>query len=553
MHASEIHNLFRVHDPITMDTALRKAWLNGHTTCKDVLALAFPLRPLPHSQDSFKQKLVENAKQQDFVIANFYIIYVGLVDGQDWGWSKAPFDSKNKKREEQKPLYTAETDDKGQAQTRFWSFKKVSNNMNKGARIDDKVEDKDLSFSLPAGSCMSVFLREDSYDPLKSMFDGKWTNNENDDESSGMIAAYQPVLLQLSGTNDEQCLKGNGVKLRRVFPVAPEILNSFCDCFYSTRANLQNTQAAIADIVSLRASIKQQAGCPLLCRVRESAFLYRDPAAGVVEIIDSGMDEDMGKRLIISEQLLLSAMNSKDVNRSLRMLSVAIGHKAVRCLFVQAGRDSGASSSDACTVVHMHVDMAETMLLNLFHKSKIVDNPTLLPKTNVLTMCFGKSISKNLKDVDVPGFVDEEDMNAYLQWYAPNNLLQVAKPDGSEVLCNVVFEMELVMKQSAGQRDVPNKLLFMDEVAGFHYVVKIFHAKRVVFTEEDGLVCDEPKLLVTWQLRPGLLSSALSIPGLIRRREHMSADNLDIMNCGHIMDAETMCQDQGSARKKVAL
>jgi hypothetical protein len=73
----------------------------------------------------------ENSKVQDFVMCTFHIIFVGRCDGQQYGWSKAPYDSKNKKREEQKLLYTLDENQ----ETKFWAFKKVSNNMNKGARV----------------------------------------------------------------------------------------------------------------------------------------------------------------------------------------------------------------------------------------------------------------------------------------------------------------------------------------------------------------------------------------------------------------------------------
>ena len=526
MQAAEIHTLLRVHESCSKENALRKAWNATHSTCKDVVALAFPLKPIPHTLDAFRNVLAASDKQKDFVIANFYVVYVGQSDGQEWGWSKAPYDNKNKKREEQKALYTADTSVQSKGQTRFWSFKKVSNNMNKGPRVDDKIDDKDISFVLPGGACMSVFLREDKYEENKLLFDGVW-----DDDA--VIPAYTPVLLQLSGTNDEQALKGNGLKLRRVLPVAKDVINGFCDSFFESKAQLHALQTETADMVPLHAVTKAMQGCPLLCRVHENAFVYRDREAAVVEILESGMDPDVGKRLLVPEHLLLSAMNSQDVDRAIRMLSVAIGHKAVKCIFVQAsspGQNSTAQTTDACTVVHLHVDMAETMWFNVLHKSRIVDSPTGLPKTQMLTMCFGSALQPNEQ---APTFVEKEENKALcLQWFSPGQQVQVATKEGGEVLCNVVFEMELEMKQSAGQREVHSKVLFMDEVAGFHYVVKVFHAQNVVYTEQDGLACEHPKLLVTWQFRPGLVSSTLSVQGIQRKREYMSADTFDEMNCG---------------------
>ena len=141
-------------------------------------------------------------------------------------------------------------------------------------------------------------------------------------------------------------------------------------------------------------------------------------------------------------------------------------------------------------------------------------------------------------------FAQESKCMQYLQWYSPSQLLQVATADGREVRCNVVYEMQLDMKQCDGQRDVNNKLLFMDEVSGFHYVVKVYHAETVVYTEENGLTCNNAKLLITWQFRPGLVSSASGVTGTQRKRVYMSADTLDFMNSGEQIPAEVGVEEQ---------
>jgi hypothetical protein len=528
MQPCEIYNLMRVHERSTPENALRKAWSSSKSSCKDVIALAMPLKPVPHSLDGFHQMLASNSKQQDFVTASFYIVYVGRCDGQDYGWSKAPYDNKNKKREEQKPLYTVDATGESKEQTRFWSFKKVSNNMNKGPRVDEKVDDKELSFVLKGGACFTVFLREDNYEEQKGIFEGAWEG----EHENGIVRAYKPVLLQLSGTNDEQAMKGNGMKLRRVLPVAQEIMNDFADSFFESKQDLQALQTEIAELVPLRSVTKPMQGCPMLCKVQDQAFVYRDEDSGMLEIIDSGMDQSLGKKLLVSEQMLLTALYSNDVHRALRMLSVAIGHNAVKCVFVQS--KSEGATSDAGTVVHLHVDMAEALWLNLLHKTRVVDSPSTLPKTSMLTMCFGKPIAESCCSLQAYTF-SQQSLMPCLQWYAPSQLVQVATADNREVRCHVVFEMHLDMKQSSGQRDVSSKVLFMDEAAGFHYVVKVFHAETVAYTEENGLSCTKPTLLVTWQFRPGLVSSALSVSGIQRKRVFMSADTLDFMNTGEVM------------------
>ena len=530
MHAQEIYNLMRVPDKTTAECALRKAWNMCKTASKDVVALAMPLKPIPYSLASFNSIVANNSKQQDFVGVSFYIVYVGRCDGQEFGWSKAPYDNKNKKKEDQKPLYTLETSGEMKDHTRFWPFKKVSNNMNKGPRVEDIDDDKKLSYVLKGGTCFTVFLREDNFGEQKGLFEGFSDANF---EEQGILPAYSPILVQLSGTNDEQAMKGNGLKLRRILPAPIEILHNFTDLFFASKQDLQDVQSEMAELVPLRTVTKPMQGCPMLCKLNENAFVFQDPDTGVVEIVDSGIDSSLGKKLVLNEKILLTAMHSNNVNRSLRMLSIAIAHNAVKCIFVQSKGESGAS--DLCTVIYMHVDMSEAFWLNMMHKTKNVDCPTTLPKTSLLTMCFGKPIADSCKKTQNLTFQLDGGMPC-LQWYNPSQLVQVATPDGREMLCNVVFEMHLDMKQSAGQRDVNNKLLFMDEVSGFHYVIKVFHAQSVTYTEENGLNCTNPILLVTWQFRPGLVASALSVSGIQRKRLFMSADNLDFMNIGDVIE-----------------
>ena len=531
MQAAEIYNLLRVHEKSKPENALRKAWNLTKSSCKDVIAMAMPLKPVAYSLEGFNKL---NSKQQDCITASFYIVYVGQSDGHEFGWSKAPYDNKNKKREEQKPLYTIDTTAETKGQTRFWSFKKVSNNMNKGPRVDDKVNDQDLSFVLKGGACITVFLREDNYEEQKCMFEGAW----EPEHEQGIISQHSPVLLQLSGTNDEQAGKGFGLKLRRVVPASRELINDFCDCFYQNKHDLQAIQTEMTDLAPLKSVCKSMQGCPLLCKIQENAFVYKDADSNLVEIIDSGLDESLGKKLLVSEDIILKCMNSTNISRCLRMLTVAIGHNAVKCVIVQ----NKAEGSDACTVVHMHVDMAEAFWLNMLHKTKDVECPTSLPKTSMLTMCFGKPIADNTKQEEFM-FSQESKTTQYLQWYSTSQLIQVATADGREVRCNVVYEMELDMKQSAGQRDVGNKLLFMDEVSGFHYIVKVYHAEAVVYTEENGLTCNNAKLLITWQFRPGLVASASSVSGTQRKRVYMSADTFDFVNSGEQIPAELASEE----------
>jgi hypothetical protein len=429
-----------------------------------------------------------------------------------------------------KPLYTLD-------------ISKGIYNMNKGPRIE-KTEDKDgcidLSFLLRRGTCFTMFFREEHFDEQKSMFAGTW----NLESTNGVLAAYKPILLQLSGVNDEKALKGNGFKVRSLAPAPEQFLRDFYECFFESPSELVSAQTKTAEHISLRTITKPNKSSPIVCKIDHNAFVYREKGGQMLEIVNSGFGRS--EKVLMDEQLLLEATNSQDVDRALRILSVAIGHNAVKCLIAPQDNRNGMTP-DSSIVVDLNVDLTEAMWLNMLHKSKagfstVPDSIRSLPKTSMLTMCFGKSISDSKS-------VDGADVT-FLQWYSPQTTVLVADAHGDEFLCHIVFEMMLVTKQMAGQRDVSNKRLFMDEVSGFHYIIKVFHAHKVQYSEEDGLTCTNATLLVTWQFRPGCNTSSISVPGSARKRVQMQADSLDLINSGDFdTDYEKNLSNEDKKRK----
>jgi hypothetical protein len=142
-------------------------------------------------------------------------------------------------------------------------------------------------------------------------------------------------------------------------------------------------------------------------------------------------------------------------------------------------------------------------------------------------MCFGQPIAAREQ---AAAFGAEG--ATHLQWYCPSQQVPVAQPDGRELLHYVVFELELAMRQMAGQREEPHKVLLMDEVAGLHYLVKTYYAESVVYSHTEGLVCTKPRMFVTWQLRPGLGVELFGGQASTRKRQYMAADEKDESNCG---------------------
>jgi len=432
---------------------------------------------------------------------------VGAADGREWGWNNAPYDTK-KRLSDTKPLYSVDGDGALAGQTRFWAFKKVSNNMNKGPRVE-ACDGEDLSFVLPAGTCFTHFLREDNYGE-KPLFFGCDGLQE--------VQAYAPVLVQLSSTNHEQAEKGNGLKLRRVLPLPAHALSSFSDKFFSFKVDLEHAQQGAAGFKALTSVTKPAAGCPLSLKVDRNAYWFHDEAAHVVELLDSGVDPELGSKLVIQEDVLLRAVQSADVQRALNMFTIAIGHAAVTCVVV-ANKDDAAG---VCRVVHLHVDVAEALWLGALQKNRNADSPEL-PCSSALTMCFGAPLGAGalLGEDEPPAPLSR------LQWYAPSCKVPMATEDGREVLKHVVFEMELEMQTVAGQREVPQKTLLMDSVAGPHYVVKILLAEAVEYDPLVGLRCKKLEPLLSWQLRPGLGADVNASTFASRKRPCVRADAQD--------------------------
>ena len=505
MLASEVYSLLRAPAALGADAALRKAWLSSQgKPCKDAVALAMPLRRVPTTLDGFRQALADNGKGNDWIISSWYVVHVAAADGREWGWSNAPYDTK-KRVADTKPLYSTDADGPTKGQTRFWSFKKVSNNMNKGPRMDAQ-DGEDLSFVPPPGFTFSHFLREDSYGD-KPIF--------NSVDEHPFLEAYAPVLLQLSSTNNEQAAKGNGLKLRRVIPLPPSTLNSLCDKFYTRKADLDEAQERACRTIALTAMAKPVAGSPIAVKVDRNAFWFHDEAAQVVEILESGVDAELGNKLIMPQDMLLQSLKSVDLQRALRMLTIALGHGAVTCIVAVDKTDPVG----VCRVVHLYIDTAETLWLTTLQKFGVLDSSEL-PKTSQLTMCFGSAISG--VGVQQSGVLDN------LQWYAPACKIPMATEDGREVNRHIVFELAMQQKNEQSFREVAQKFFLMDEAAGPHYVLKVYQVDSVEYEPSHGLLCEQPDLLLSWQLRPGLgMESGGAAAHTARKRQFVTADARD--------------------------
>lgn len=396
--AHDVYRTFAVVGAPDPARELCKQWQGVNAKCKDVVVLALPLKDLPVSKEAFA-----DAAGGEFIRAQFYVVRVGPVDGQDWGWSNAPYDcAKKTPRSDLRGLYSVDESGDTKGETRFHAFKKVSNNKNKGARVEAPIEGVDTSFVLPQGSVITFFMREDAYEGSKVFV------NAGD---TAVVPAFTPLVLQLSGTNCEQALKGNGLKLRRIMHLRTECLTPFmADLCTSKHEALQRQELgrrypAIANVVS------RSTTPPVVCTVLPDAFVFQNEdleRRGMVELVDSGLDMDVAPVLLLPVDLMLAVLHTQDFQRAKRLFCVALGHGAVKCVVVP-------SEQGEAVVRHLHVDAQRMLWLDTLQQMRSSDRPAELPNNDMLVMCFGRRIGVDGSGV---GFGSE----------SPHDVLQVCAP-----------------------------------------------------------------------------------------------------------------------------
>ena len=89
------------------------------------------------------------------------------------------------------------------------------------------------------------------------------------------------------------------------------------------------------------------------------------------------------------------------------------------------------------------------------------------------------------------------------------------------------------MKRSPGVEESATKYFLMDEADGLHYSLRVFHTERVTYTAASGLRASlDPKLFLTWQLRPTQSTCDTRALGgrAPRKRPCLEPDDIDRIN-----------------------
>ena len=179
----------------------------------DIECTGIMLMPMP---------LVEAGFERDFVIVKIMITAVGPP-----GWSSAPYMGQKKiPKSELRPLY--DVDESGN--TVMYSFKKVSNNKNKGDRVSeaqtDDGETVTVKAPLVAGTVLKFFLRQDKCVNVMGQ-DGILVGKGSGDASPFIALDKYPVhktrlevgecvVINVRSKNAEQAVKGNMLNVTKL-------------------------------------------------------------------------------------------------------------------------------------------------------------------------------------------------------------------------------------------------------------------------------------------------------------------------------------------------
>jgi hypothetical protein len=119
---ADVFRTFAFQSAADPGRAIQDQWMSTSAKCKDVLVMAMPLKDIPVTKEAFAEH-----DSSEFIRAQFYIVRVAPVDGQDWGWSNAPYDSSKKTpRAELQSLYTVDTQALRERQTRLLLLRTAS-------------------------------------------------------------------------------------------------------------------------------------------------------------------------------------------------------------------------------------------------------------------------------------------------------------------------------------------------------------------------------------------------------------------------------------------
>ena len=234
------------------------------------------------------------------------------------GWAAAPY------KQNQKSVKTSRLSEITQNQEtgpviKFYSFEKVSNNMEKGPRCDD------ITFELTTGNALNFWMDEKRLEEMRKT------------TPDGLIRIEPFTLceIHIAPKNKDGAAKGAGCKIVEVRPASFTL--------YSCVQDIERFPPTVAD--ARAALLKHQLAQPNIANdlvtnepafhvhVSHKAFVHEDPDApkdtGFVTLVNSGVDP-----IDIPLHTLMAYTNSTDKNQACSLLEMAVATSSLQMLVI---------------------------------------------------------------------------------------------------------------------------------------------------------------------------------------------------------------------------
>lgn len=282
----------------------------------DVEALACITKAFPADLESFNAA----SNGREWVKLDAVILQVGPA-----GFSSVPYQANARKGTVAKTeaLYT-----NTESGTMFYSFLKGKTNKDRGDRVSE-VEDCDVTAVLREGVGVSWFVRKEKFEDSVS----KIVEFEDGNPGTGMLQAGKIVVLQLGSSNTEQALKGQLIKLKKLFCVRLDtsyqdyIPDSFPNsvALYDTLMDESKNKTSIANIL--------QSGNNkyFMCNVRRKAYMVPDSNGDGDDFVLCDALQD-NNEVQISNRHVCMALGCNNTERALKLANIAIACGGIRVL-----------------------------------------------------------------------------------------------------------------------------------------------------------------------------------------------------------------------------
>lgn len=402
----------------------------------DVEVLLVTMNELPLTSAKFK----ELSKGKDFISMRVCVLGVGPP-----GFSSVPYTASKKAGDKESgallPLYSTFKHEKNGAYeglTRFHTWKKCTNNKDRGARVDEidveegkeNCEKMDCTCALPAGLCLSFFVQEEN------LFKGERPVliDKRSEPDADVLPAYSCIFAQITTKNATQAREGSMLKLKRILVLdrIPSALVKTCitqSRFPSMAEEFEELQSCTKlDFPVLSKNI--YVGHTKVFRQRVQPRWFADidvERSDCVLIVNPQTYEEY----VIPVQVAMQATKGATIERAVKLLNLCIAGNAVELLLRTVTTNEGVIMLDASSAVNLVI-----FLYVDFDKFLACDKVNLAIE-NITSLITATSSLYRGDDIDL-----SLQSAGSCVWSDPSVLFLHRDSEGRESEKRIVFELQ---------------------------------------------------------------------------------------------------------------